>query len=365
MNVLFLMLFFTSFFILIGYWIWFNHRFAKIHPGLNEHETNTPPVSVIICYKNAGLNIFETIQAILQQEYSDFEVIAMDDFSTDEGPALLKDIKDHRLKTCKATTDKPGKKTALTEAIQLAKNEILLFTDADCIPAGTKWILTMVRHLLNNDSTDIVLGYGPMLKEKSWLSFFSRYETLLTAMQFFSYATAGKPYMGVGRNLMYRKSLFYRAGGFESHNGIISGDDDLLISSAANSLNTAVCIDPNSFMYSKSQSTWSKFMHQKSRHISTSVHYKAFHQIALTIFATSQMLFFVSGVVCLLGGFICVSDFLMLWAIKWGIQMVLHKNIFEKLFGNDLKPWFPFLDIGMMLYYFLLPCYSLFRKKAW
>ncbi|MBK9742055.1 MAG: hypothetical protein IPO94_03465 [Saprospiraceae bacterium] len=82
-------------------------------------------------------------------------------------------------------------------------------------------------------------------------------------MQYFTYAKSGLPYMGVGRNLLYKKSLFLAVNGFSSHQHLPSGDDDLLISDAANGSNTAVCLDDRTFVFSDAKLTQRLSLHQK------------------------------------------------------------------------------------------------------
>jgi len=137
-----------------------------------------------------------------------------------------------------------GKKLAMTVGIKSAKNELILFSDADCYPLTDQWISLMSRHF--SKKKDLILGIGLYERKKGILNALIRYETLFTAMQYISYAISGKAYMGVGRNLSYKKDLFFKNKGFASHLKILSGDDDLFVNEAATKTNTAVCIDPNS-----------------------------------------------------------------------------------------------------------------------
>jgi len=332
---------------------------------LHNNIEKFPTVSVIVCYKNAKDHVSKTIQSILNQQYPSFEVIAIDDFSTDGSSATLERISDPRLFLLKSAVDAPGKKTAITQAINCAKYELLLFTDADCIPAGDGWIKSMVSALMQTKDTEIVLGYGPMQKKKGWLNAFVRYETIITSIQYMSYAVLSIPYMGVGRNLMYKKSLFLRHNGFESHQSIASGDDDLMISKVATEVNTVVNICPESFVYSEGKDSLSSFLHQKSRHVTTSVHYKLIHKVLLGMLAFSQFGFYVLLFILMCFGYISILFFSIVLIMKWVLQMILHRKAFIMLLGRDLKFWFPLLDVGMMIYYMTLPLYSLFRKKEW
>ena len=145
-----------------------------------------------------------------------------------------------------------NKKYALTLGIKAAKKEYLLFTDADCYPTSKDWITAMSSQFTKQKT--IVLGYGGYEKiANSFLNKIIRYETLLTATQYFSWAKMGKPYMGVGRNLAYKKEEFFNVNGFIDHIQIRSGDDDLFINQAADSDNTTIAYSPESFTYSASK----------------------------------------------------------------------------------------------------------------
>jgi hypothetical protein len=214
-------------------------------------------------------------------------------------------------------------------------------------------------------STQIVLGFGPTRTEKGLLNTFERYETALTAMQYFSYAHTGMPYMGVGRNLMYDRTLFIDQGGFDQLPNTISGDDDLFINQVATSKNVAVNLDPASFVFSAGKSTLFEFLHQKARHISTAPHYKPVHQFLLTVFAVVQVCFY--GILC----FAFVADNLPWWyagstlLLKWMVQMSLQASCFSKLKQAGLNRIFPLLDISMVLYYCILPLFSLISDRKW
>lgn len=324
-----------------------------------------PPISVIVAYKNAENQLKNTINAILDQDYPEFEVVAIDDFSSDSSFDILSEISDIKLVSLKASVDIAGKKTALTEAILSAKYDVLLFTDADCIPASKQWIKSMSASLIDRTNTEIVLGYGPMIKKRGCINAFARYETIITATQYITYAATGIPYMGVGRNLMYRKSTFVRAGGFADHLHIASGDDDLLVSKAATHNNTVVNIDKESFVYSEAKGTLISYLLQKTRHISTSYHYTFHHKFLLTLFALSQISLYFILVVGSIFEYWTLTFVLLILSTKWIIQMFLHNDSFNLLDGKDIKWYFPFLDITMNIYYTILPILGWFRKSGW
>lgn len=347
------------------YHAWCHAAFRGTEVTPPASHPSTPGVSVIICAKNAGNQLMQTVQSVLDQDYPDFELIVVDDFSTDDSFRALQNLRDHRLTLLKASADRPGKKAALTTGILRAKGPYILLTDADCLPASPHWITGMASKLASKESCEMVLGYGPLGKTKGWLNRFSRFETTWTAVQYMSWALAGLPYMGVGRNLMYKKSLWERHMGFERHAHILSGDDDLFVSQAAHGKNTVIQMHPDTFVFSESRPSWGHFLKQKSRHISTSIHYQWLHKIILSVVAGSYILFWMA---CLI--FIILDNsvwyyVIILVMIKWAVQMLTSISVFGKLQVSDLLPYYPFLDMALPVYQGILAIYTLVRKKGW
>jgi len=320
-------------------------------PKTQERPTKLPGISIVIAARNESSNLRANLIKILTQDYPTFEVIVIDDHSTDEtGSILATYAHSHaHFKHGVSPAGIHGKKVAMTTGIQMASFEWILTTDADCRPATEQWLGSMVHHLGTNK---LLLGYGPNTKTPGFLNAFSRFETTMTAIQYFSWALAGRPYMGVGRNLMYHKSLFDRANGFKSHMDLKSGDDDLFVQDVAQEKTTGICLDSSSFMYSATQETWQDFYRQKARHISTSTRYQSIHKIGLTAFATAQMFFypaFIAG--CLM------EQSLILWCIFFGTlvtKLLVFIPLSKKLDVHELFYAFPFFDMAYSLYLWAL-----------
>ncbi|MEC5166291.1 glycosyltransferase involved in cell wall biosynthesis [Flavobacterium sp. PL11] len=260
-------------------------------------------VSVIVCAKNEAENVANFIPLLLEQDYPDFEIILIDDASSDNTLEIFetyeKQYSNIRLVKVKNNEAFWGnKKYALTLGIKTAKKEYLLFTDADCYPTSKDWITAMSSQFTMQKT--IVLGYGKYEKiANSFLNKIIRFETLLTAIQYFSWAKAGHPYMGVGRNLAYKKEEFFNVNGFISHIQVRSGDDDLFINEAANAKNTTIAYLPESFTLSKPKITYKDWIIQKRRHFATATYYKTFDKVQLGIFYFSQLLFLLVPIVLL------------------------------------------------------------------
>jgi poly-beta-1,6-N-acetyl-D-glucosamine synthase len=256
-----------------------------------------PPVSVVICAKNEEYKLPKFLPSVLRQDYPDFQVVVVDDCSEDETWEVLENMKKEfpHLYTTRIFFDpvfKHGKKMALSLGIKAAKNEILVLTDADCMPLSQNWLKTMVRNYLHQK--EIVIGYSPVKYEEGLLNRLIRFDNLFTAIQYLGTALARKTYMGVGRNLSYTRSLFFNTKGFLPHIQLLSGDDDLFINKVATKMNVAVEISPESFVETRAKTTFKDWIIQKRRHLTAGSYYKPRHKIMLAGELMSRFLFYAS-----------------------------------------------------------------------
>lgn len=357
---------FVAFSVILLYWIWFYIALNYKQKPTQNPQKHLQSVSVIIACKNEKVNISSIVAQILNQDYPNFELIVIDDFSTDGSRQILETYSDSKLKILSAKDNISGKKSALTQAIHAAQYELILLTDADCVITSSGWIQSMAASIHASSNYEIAIGFSPMLKGHNLINLFSRYETILTAIQYGTYARSGMPYMAVGRNLMYKKELFMRLDGFQSHKNIASGDDDLLIQQGANRMNTVVNLEPESFVYTTSKTRLIDFLYQKSRHISTATHYKMVHKMLLFTFAFSQMVFYIGICIGICNEVFNENFVLAILIVKWLFQIVLLKKWFEKLQSQELLLLIPILDLLMVAYYFILPVFkTIFTKKKW
>lgn len=264
-----------------------------------QQQGQKKPVSVVVCARDEEDNLRTLLPLLLTQDYPQYEVVVVNDGSQDETEYLLEDLKrtHPHLKVVNLKENVnffKGKKLALAVGIKSASYDTLLLTDADCVPQGKDWISMMEAKF--TDGKRIVLGYGGYHKEKGFLNKLIRFDTLITASRYMSFAMAGVPYMGVGRNMAYSKKLFYEAGGFASHYKIMSGDDDLFVNQVAKGKNTAVQFLPGSFTYSKPKKRFMDWFRQKKRHLTTGRYYKGHHKFLLGLEALLQPLFYVAAI---------------------------------------------------------------------
>ncbi|MCK5066256.1 MAG: glycosyltransferase [Bacteroidales bacterium] len=284
-------------------------------------------ISVIICAKNEEKNLERFLPKILEQDHPNFEVVVVNDSSTDDTEELLIRLsglyKQLRYTSIPAN-DKlmRGKKLALTIGLKSAIFDHVVLTDADCYPASNQWLNRMASNLRGEKR--IVLGYGGYDRHKGVLNHIIRYETVFTAIQYLSFAIKGRPYMGVGRNLAYHKSLFFENKGFARHYHLLSGDDDLFVNENATGKNAAVEVSHESHTLSVPETTFRGWIKQKRRHISAGSHYRRSSRIRLAVEWISRILLY-STLICL-----CISS---PWgwpvAALFGVLVVTRLAVFK------------------------------------
>lgn len=364
-NVLFCLFAFFAFIQLCIYWLHYRRLAFYREKDKTEKEN---PVSVIICARNESAQLRRNLPSVLEQDYSSFEVIVVNDCSWDETGIVLEEFS-KQYQQLKIVTIKEqekythGKKFALTLGIKAASNEILLLSDADCKATSRNWIRLMQRNYL--PGKEIVLGYGAYNHGGGLLNKLIRFDTFYGAMQYLTSGLRGNAYMGVGRNLSYMKNVFFRSKGFAKHNHIPSGDDDLFVNENATKDNVAVEIHPDSFTYSEPKKSFGTWLSQKARHMSTAKLYKGGHRFYLVLANGSVVGFYLLLIVLLVLHF----DWRMivtLYLISIFGRFPVIYNAALKLKEKDLAWSFPILE---MFHSLLMPVFFtanlLTKQKKW
>jgi glycosyltransferase involved in cell wall biosynthesis len=350
------------------YYLYFFLRLAIYKkPEKTTHMEH--PISVVICARDEAANLANNLPGVLVQQYNTtHEVVLVNDNSEDETKYLLEEFKKSfkNLNPVLLSQEAKminGKKFPLSIGIKSAKNETLLLTDADCVPASEHWMRLMQDGY--DEGIEIVLGYGAYKKKPGLINKLIRFETFQTALQYFSYALAGMPYMGVGRNLSYKKEVFIRNKGFSSINQMPSGDDDLFINQVANKHNTAIVIDKDAHTLSEPKTSLHDWMNQKYRHYTTSKYYKLSHATLLAFYAISQFLVYP----ILIAAIVFTKEYTLLaslWCIRMLVQGTILRSTMKKLNELDLWPWFILFDFWSIFYYlFTLPSVWKAPQKNW
>jgi biofilm PGA synthesis N-glycosyltransferase PgaC len=330
------------------------------------HKNKPEPVSVIIAARNESENLQRNLRSILEQDYPNFEVIVVNDCSWDDSQKVLEEMQQEykHLQVSQLIEQEKyptGKKFAITIGVKASQHDILVFTDADCVPASNQWLRNMQSRFDGNK--EIVLGYSPYDKEKGFLNRYIRFETFYTALFYFSMAIMKKPFMGVGRNLAYRKEVFFRHKGFANHQHILSGDDDLFVNEAATPYNVAIEIAPESFVNSDPKKDFESWSRQKSRHMTTGKFYKKEHKVFLGGYYSSLMLFYGALIAALIVNSQTWPVVLIIYSLRLISQEVVFYLAAKKLKATSIILALPLLDFLYVFYLLVYGTKGLFTRN--
>ncbi|SDL73159.1 glycosyltransferase [Siphonobacter aquaeclarae] len=341
---------------------------AAFHTPGEEPASSLPGVSIVVCAWNELENLQVLIPVLQEQNYPEFEIVVVNDRSTDGTYAFLQGFTPEQVRVVtinRTPSHISAKKYAVTLGIQAAKYDVILLTDADCRPASPDW----VRYMAGNLSGDIVLGYSPYFAYPGFLNTLIQFETFYTALQYLSFALAGAPYMGVGRNLMYRKSFFLEHKGFHGFLNVLGGDDDLFVNKTAKGRNTTVSLHPDSFVWSVPKQTKEEWSHQKRRHLSVGKLYKKRHQFLLGMQALSHAgswaIFVVTAVIALLSRNLEELGWILgIFGVRTLLVWLVWSGVNRKL-GSPLRTWqLPLFDLLWAFYLSWSGFVSLFSRKT-
>jgi len=185
--------------------------------------------SIIIPARNEEQNILNCFASIYKQTYpsTGFEVIVVDDHSTDKTAVLVAAQKHSNLKLIRLSADQTGKKQAITEGIKNASGDFIITTDADC-EMGPEWLSSIILFYQEKRPKMVV---GPVLIKGE-----SSFQETMQAqeMTVLSACAAGSIYYNLpilcsGANLSFEKSAFTKVNGFDGVEQTATGDDMFLM----------------------------------------------------------------------------------------------------------------------------------------
>ncbi len=331
------------------------------------------PVSIVLCARDAYEYLTELVPVLLNQDYPDFEIVIVNDCSDDETEEYLKDLerRETRIKPVQLKQHLNffnGKKFPLSMGIKSAQNDLIVLTDCNCMPTNDQWLRSVVNCYGKN--TEVVIGYSPFVRKKGLLNSLIRFDAVQNALLYLSAALKGHPYMGIGKNLSYRKELFYRNKGFTSHYITSVGDDDLFVSQVATKKNTEVLIDPDNTILTTPTGSFHQWMRQKSGRYSTVRQYNARTRTMLSLFYISQFLFYVSFIAlialcakpafAITGGEVFYIPILVFFfLLRFGSQLFIYHKASKRLGEKGMLPGLIAFDF---LFAFLSPLLRLMGR---
>lgn len=348
------------------YYVVFVHYKLARHTDKKSSPKTKHPVSVIIYARNQAQSLVANLPDFLDQDYPHFEIIVVNDCSWDDTEELLRDFASryYRLKVVTVPNHdrfRKNKKFAITMGIKAAKNEILIFSEANCRPNSKKWIKEIHAGFTGN--TELVLGHSFYQKSPGFFNSFIRYEGFINALNYLSTALNGNAYRGTGRNMAYLKSVFFSGKGFASHMHLPFGDDDLFINQHANNQNTAISIKAPSQVYTVTKISFKQYFIDQSSRMLAAFYYTPANLLKIGLQTVSGVLFYTT----LIGLAVLNFDWRLLlgiYVLRLCVQLGIYFKIFKKLNYSDLKWWLPVLDFIYYIYVLALSITTLFKFKT-
>ncbi|NMM49130.1 glycosyltransferase [Flammeovirgaceae bacterium KN852] len=347
--------------------MWFYlYYFSSVLSHKNHPKSSSlPPISIIIASRNEAENLKKLIPILLNQNYPQFEIIIVNDRSADNSSKVLLEFDDIRINEIvikQVPEGRDAKKNAITIGIQHANFEHLVFTDADCRPASSNWLLEYGKIYSSSPETEVIIGYSPHYKSKGILGKFIEFETATTLLTYLGKAKKSKPYMAVGRNMSYTKTFFKQCDGFGSFINVTGGDDDIIINKYAIKEKTKVNTNPESAVYTFAKKDLRSYIKQKKRHLSVGKKYN----LADKIFSASYWLSLIvqyAGLILIIWLPELLAFIISLYTFRLIIAMIVYYKA-KRLLRLPLSTvMLSVLEILFIFYVVSLGTASLYSKK--
>lgn len=332
-----------------------------------------PPLSIIICAHNESENLRKNLPFILEQDYPQFEVIVINDGSTDETEEVLSVFEEKYPHLYHSFTPDSAryisrKKLALTLGIKASKYDWLVFTEVNCYPANNQWLRLMARNF--TPRTQVVLGYSGYERGKGWLHKRASFDSLFTSLRYLGLALAGKPYMGIGRNLAYRKDLFFNTKGFSTYLNMQRGEDDLFINQVAHKDNTRVETDIDATIRMQPVACYKDWKEEKVSYMATARFHRGSQRWLLGFETCTRLLFYAACIAGITFGilsfhWVAAGTALLIWLMRYMVQAyVINKAATEM--GDNRHYYFslPVFDILRPIQSLQFKLYRFYRGKG-
>lgn len=344
----------------LAYWFFLFIKLALHKPAVDLAMANTP-LTLVVAVKNNVRGIQQLVSRVQKQNHHNWEMVIVSDGVDAELQAFITACANPSIRLL--ISDGEGKKVAIAQGVAAANNEWVLVTDADCLPASLRYFDTMVS-CVKSEKTEIVLGYAPLKSPGGVISQLAGYEAAYIGMQYLSYALAGMPYMGVGRNMLFKRDLYLSKQQDLLENGLLSGDDDLFVQAAANGENTVICIHPYTHCVSEAPIHLATWFRQRRRQNTTSNLYQMKHKVMLAVFAGLHLGIYYLMILGLVLGLLSLAQITAVWLCMIGLISALQYPIFRKLNASHNLLWTPLADVFLAGFYTAL-AFKLYPKNQY
>lgn len=331
----------------------------------------TPPISVILYAKNDAENLKKHLPTILKQNYPTFQVIVVNDGSNDDTEDVLK-IFQNQYKNLYYTYIPSDarymsrRKLALTLGAKAAKYELLLFTETNCQPISEHWLTSIAESY--TPETNIILGFCRYPNHKGFSHKMIAYDNLLSGLRYLAAALLHHPYTGNGRNLSYRKDLFFKHKGYYKSLNLHAGDDDLFVNEATDNKNTKAIFIKDSLTEMDPVLRFNSWKAIKASRAMTQSLYKGSMPI---LFHIESYCFFLFQVVSAISMYLALTTnnyllfviVLLLYLTRFIIKAIVFNKSAKMLQQKPNVGWLLLLEFIHPLFNCYIKIYHFFRRK--
>lgn len=336
-------------------------------------ESSLPVATVLVAARNEAAHARDLAKALLSLDYPPdrLQIVVVDDRSEDSTGDILRDVGGDRIQVLRIDSlpeGKAPKKHALAAGLHVSRGEFILTTDADNIPPPG-WVKAMLAHF--DTRTAVVAGlvhHGPPAEGvAAWFHGIWALDVFAHAAVQAGAIGGGLPIHANGGNLAFRRSAFDQLGGYASHAGIVSGDDDFLLQAAADSGRWGVrcAVSPDSRIPTEGPRSFRQVWEQRKRWGSKCIHYDAKRVALLSVIFASYLWTMILLVASLLGAASVLWAVLLPCAIFLEAWIILREA--GKVHGQrPLLKWFPLaaaIQIPVVLAAVLSGTFGRFRWK--
>lgn len=345
-----------------------------------------PRLSVVIPVSNQDYLLRKNLPAVLEQDYPEFEVVVVDDNSTDDTADILQQLQ-YRYPRLRTTFVPPTsrrishRKLALTLGIKAAANDWLVFTDADCRPATNQWLRSLAAQLANSKSpVEAVIGYTGYepSQRRSLAAFFRRFDSQLRCLRLLGLAVYGRAHMAYGTNMLYRRSIFFDAKGYSSHLHLERGDDDIFVNAhiRPRCIRAAVCPDATVLCTDTTRRHWRL---ERMGRLATRRYLRGIQPLVLGLDTLTRILYLAATLATIIVSiafasavslwWIPLAAVAVLWAVRYALSWIVWNRaaraLGDSLYGPALpllEVLHPFWELGLRLEY-LFSSKQRYRRK--
>ena len=345
----------------------------RIGIGRRYHcvDSQLSRISIIVALKNEQNNARACLEALVNQTYPKdlLDIIIVDDGSTDDTPNILAEFENkYSFLTVFENESTPpalsSKKFALNKAIESSTGEIMLFTDADCVPPPD-WVYAITSCF--SPEVGLVAGFSPLIDPTdSIIGKLLHLDSLVNGAVAAGSIGLGGAVTCTGRNIAYRREVYNQVNGFDTIMHSVSGDDDLFLQLVHKKTNWKIRFtnDRDTVVPSYQTKTLKHFFAQKRRHLSTGKYYNLKLKIAYVLFHSSNLFFFIFLAVSIIRNqnvFLAILLFLIKLLMDWLIITASSKTFSVR---SDMK-YFLFWEIFFVFYHLVIGPVSWFGKIRW